>query len=428
MADGNVMKQVKTILDADLSRRFVVVSAPGKRYSGDSKVTDMLYSVYEKMSKNEDWTETFDGVKKRMEGIVRELNINFDITSLLVQTKEDIERIRTIDFIASRGEYLCAHIMAKLLNATFIDSADVVFFNAEGRLDSQKTYKAVSLVVQGVDRAVFSGFYGTDVDGNIKTFSRGGSDISGAIIARAVGASVYENWTDVSGFLACDPHIVKSPKRIKYLSYKELRELSYMGANVLHSESIFPVLSAGIPIYIKNTFSPEDAGTCIVPPTRFVPSGDIVTGIAGKKDFSVILLEKSMMNEEVGILKKVLGIFESFGISVEHVPTGIDTMSILFESKYLADGKVNALIDSLKEQIKPDSVRITEGIALIATVGHGMSSNIGTSARVFKALADAGVNVNMIDSGSSELNLIVGVRNEDCDRAIKAIYYEFFNN
>ena len=247
------------------------------------------------------------------------------------------------------------------------------------------------------------------------------------MVARAVNASVYENWTDVSGFLACDPRIVQSPKRIKRLSYKELRELSYMGANVLHSDSIFPVRRANIPIQIKNTFRPQDEGTAILPSSRYVPSGNLVTGIAGKKNFTVIFIEKSHMNSEVGFIRDVLSVLAAEGVSVEHIPSGIDTMSLVIDSHSLTDAKLNKIVEGIKETVAPDLIRIIDNIALIATVGHGMSSSVGTSARIFKAIADADINVKMIDQGSSEMNVITGVKNEDYEKCIRAIYAEFFN-
>ncbi len=428
MADGHTMTKVKNIIQSDPDRHFVVVSAPGKRFSGDTKVTDLLYKCNDDIREHGDCALAFSDVRKRFEGIVKELNLDFDMAAVLDETERRIDEERSEEFTASRGEYLAAVVMAQLLGAKFIDAEDVIFFDESGAFDGKKSYAAISEAVKGVSLAVFPGFYGRGADGKIKTFSRGGSDISGAIVARAVGASVYENWTDVSGFLACDPRIVDSPKRIKALSYKELRELSYMGANVLHSESIFPVRRANIPILIKNTFRPEDEGTSILPIAQYKPSGNIVTGIAGKKNFTVIFIEKSHMNSEVGFVRKVLSVLERFGVSVEHIPSGIDTMSVVVDSDGLDNFKLEQILESIKAEVEPDFMRVSENVALIATVGHGMSSSIGTSARLFKALADAGVNVKMIDQGSSELNIIVAVKNDDMDKCIAAIYREFFSN
>lgn len=428
MADATVMNRVKDIINSDDSRRFVVVSAPGKRFSNDIKVTDLLYSCHDEIVATGKCDENFAKIAERFCGIVRELSVDLDIQNILKETKARMESEKSADFTASRGEYLSARVMAALLEASFIDSEDVVFFDENGKFDDDRSYKAIAKAINGVQRAVFPGFYGKDVNGRVKTFSRGGSDVSGAIIARAVNASVYENWTDVSGFLACDPRIVDSPKRIKTLSYKELRELSYMGANVLHSDSIFPVRKANIPIVIKNTFCPEDEGTAILPITQYSPRGNTVTGIAGKKNFNVVFIEKSHMNSEIGFIRKVLSVFENFGINVEHIPSGIDTMSVVVESALLKDFTMEQVIESIQNECDPDVIRVIENVALIATVGHGMSSSIGTSARLFKAICDAGVNIKMIDQGSSELNIIIGVKNEDCEKCIKAIYSEFFCN
>ena len=427
MADGNVMKSVKKIIEADPSRRFVVVSAPGKRFSGDIKVTDLLYSCYDEIEKEGNCNKAFSQVRARFESIAKELNIGLNFTPVLDETEKRMNEEKSKDFCASRGEYLSARVMAEVLGAKFIDSEDVVFFKEDGLLDDKKTYTTIAKCCEGVEKAVFPGFYGQDVNGKIKTFSRGGSDITGAIVARALSASEYENWTDVSGFLACDPRIVSNPQVIKSLSYKELRELSYMGANVLHSESIFPVRKVNIPIRIKNTFRPEDEGTAILPITQYTPSGNIVTGIAGKKNFTVILIEKSHMNSEVGFIRKVLSVLERNNISVEHIPSGIDTMSVVVEADLLSGYKLEKVLEEIKYDAEPDVIRVMENVALIATVGHGMSSSIGTSAKLFKAMSEANINAKLIDQGSSELNIIVGVKNEDCEKCISAIYHEFFD-
>lgn len=426
MADGNIIRAAAKIVADDSERRYVVVSAPGKRFGGDVKVTDLLYECCDAASSGSDFSESFSKIRTRFEGIERELGRELGIARSLDLIEQEILAGAGRDYCASRGEYLAARIMASVLDVPFVDAKDVIVFEPDGSI-SEKTYAVAASVLRKYPRAVIPGFYGMGADGKIKTFSRGGGDISGAVIARAVKASLYENWTDVSGFFACDPKIVPSPKCIEELSYQELRELSYMGANVLHSESIFPVRSAGIPIRIRNTFRPEDKGTLIVS-SAYGRSGDrVVTGIAGKKDFTVILLEKSMMNGEVGFGAKVLGVLSAHGISFEHLPSGIDTMSVIIDNRFLEGGILETLLKEITETVHPDSIHTHENIALIATVGHGMARNVGTSARLFKALSNAGINVIMIDQGSSELNIIVGVDNVDCAGCIRAIYREFFD-
>ncbi|MDE6273448.1 MAG: aspartate kinase, partial [Clostridiales bacterium] len=390
------------------------------------KITDLLYETAREVKRTGKTGEAFEKVSQRFLNIVSELKLDFDMESVLSETKAEIEKECSEDFAASRGEYLSGRVMAELLRVPFIDAREVVKFGVDGALDGETTFALVRESLKGKPRAVVAGFYGEDVNGKVKTFSRGGSDISGAIVARAVTADMYENWTDVSGFLACDPRIVQSPAKIEVLSYKELRELSYMGANVLHSESIFPVKEANIPICIKNTFRPEDSGTMIVPVSKYHYSGNTVTGIAGKKDFTVIFIEKSLMNSEIAFARRVLSVLEEHSISFEHMPSGIDTMSFVIDSAELTHGVLEEITEGIQKAVNPDSLRVFDDIALIAVVGHGMSRNVGTSARLFNAIAMAGINVRMIDQGSSELNIIVGVDNENCGKAISAIYDEFF--
>lgn len=426
LADGNNIKRAAQIVLSDPSRKFAVVSAPGKRFSEDVKVTDLLYACYKDSVEKGNCAEAFSKIRKRFRSIVDELGLNFDIESVLDKTEQEIELYKSADFTASRGEYLNARIMSVLLGWTFVDAKDIIFFNEKGAFDENKSYPLIAEKLGAAGRAVVPGFYGTGADGRIRTFSRGGSDISGSIIARAVNASLYENWTDVSGFLACDPRLVKSPKKIEVISFKELRELSYMGANVLHAEAIFPVRKGDIPIRIKNTFRPEDPGTLILPSKQYTPQGNIVTGIAGKKDFTVIFLEKSLMNNEIGFARRALSILEREHVNFEHMPSGIDTLSLVIESSYLKGGVLGKLIEEMKEELSPDYIRVLHDIALVATVGHGMAKNIGTSARLFTALSEAGINVRMIDQGSSELNIIVGIDNADYEKCVRAVYHEFF--
>lgn len=425
MADGNIIRAAAKIVGEDAERRYVVVSAPGKRFGGDVKVTDLLYACYDAAACGRGFEELFSKIRVRFEGIEQEIGRPLGVREALDETEREILSGAGRDYCASRGEYLAARIMAAVLDVPFVDAKDVVLFNPDGSLN-EETYALAASVLRKYPRAVIPGFYGMGADGKIKTFSRGGGDISGAVIARAVKASLYENWTDVSGFFACDPKIVPSPKCIAELSYQELRELSYMGASVLHSESIFPVKSAGIPIRIRNTFRPGDEGTLIVSSAARRRGESVVTGIAGKKDFTVILLEKSMMNGEIGFAARVLEVLARHGISFEHLPSGIDTMSLVIDNKYLPGETLKTVLEEISEAVHPDGIHTHENIALVATVGHGMARSVGTSARLFKALSDAGINVIMIDQGSSELNIIVGVDNADCAGCIRAIYREFF--
>lgn len=427
MADGNVILSASKIINADKERRYVVVSAPGKRFSGDIKVTDLLYQWSDAFEQKDEklFGETFEKISARFLNIEREIGKSLGVENALAQMKEEVLNGAGRDYCASRGEFLAGKIMAEVLGVPFVDATEFIRFTEDGVL-SEETFELGAKVLSKYQRAVIPGFYGLGADGKVKTFSRGGGDISGSIVARSVMASLYENWTDVSGFYACDPRIVNSPEWISELSYQELRELSYMGANVLHSESIFPVRSAGIPIRICNTFRPEDAGTYIVKTSKRDVSENVVTGVAGRKDFTVISLEKSMMNSEVGFVKKVLAVIDRHGISFEHLPSGVDTMSLVIDNVYLKDGMLETIMNEMKDAVHPDKIYAHENIALVATVGHGMAKNVGTSARLFKAISEAGINVIMIDQGSSEMNIIVGVENDDCATCISAIYNEFF--
>ncbi len=425
MADAKSIRQVAEIIKQDKERRYVVVSAPGKRFSQDHKVTDMLYACYHDMQINGECKATFDKIRERFKGIVKDLGLGLDIDSYLDKVEEEMLKYNSAEFCASRGEYLSAVITAEVLGYEFIDAKDVMIFDANGDFDSESTNEKVKSVLENVERAVVPGFYGGDSEGIVHTFSRGGSDVSGAVIARAVGASLYENWTDVNGFMSADPRIVDNPKPIETLSYKELRELAYMGANVLHPESIFPVRVSKIPINIRNTFCPTAEGTMIVAELDEKElSKRVITGIAGKKGYSIIYIEKSMMNSELGFVRKVLAVLEYYNISIEHLPTGIDTMSIVIPDNELA-GKEDVVIERIKKVVDPDHIEIKSGVSLIATVGHGMSYKPGSASTLVGALAKEKINIRMIDQGSSEMNIIVGIATSDYERAIKAIYAAF---
>ena len=427
MADATAIRQVKSIIEQDPARRYVVVSAPGKRFKEDIKITDMLYKCYYEVLETGTCKKSFALIRERYLGIAKDLGVKVDINAILDSTEKQIDELKSADFTASRGEYLSAVIIADFLGYEFVDAADLVRFDSHDKLNHDYTDDKVSTVLSKVERAVIPGFYGKNFQGEIKTFSRGGSDITGSIIARGVKADLYENWTDVSGFLVCDPRIVPEAKVIEQITYKEVRELSYMGASVLHAEAIAPVMKRRIPINIKNTFKPEDKGTMIVPNEQYKASGDgsVITGIAGKKNFTVLLIEKSMMNSEVGFIRKVLSVVEHYGLCVEHLPSGIDTLSVVLSSDQLKNGVLTDLVNEVRENVNPDYIHVIENISLIATVGHGMARRSGTASTLFTALANENINIKMIDQGSSELNIIIGVETHDYEKCIRAIYNAF---
>lgn len=425
MADAAAISRAADIILSDKARRYVVVSAPGKRFKEDEKVTDLLYASFKEAQEKGSCKKTFSKIRARFLDIVKDLALDLDIAPHLDEIEEGINNSKTADYAASRGEYLSAIVFAAKLGYTFVDTESIVKFDESGVFAADYTNDLISAKLKEVKKAVFPGFYGSLPSGEIKTFSRGGSDVTGSIIARGAKAAVYENWTDVNGFLTADPRIVENPEQIDCLSYKELRELSYMGANVLHPEAIFPVRSAGIPINIKNTFAPAHEGTMIVADSKLPYDGRPVTGIAGRKGFTTIFIEKSMMNNERGFGRRVLSVLEVRGISFEHMPSGIDTLSIIVSDEEI-QGKLEAVIKDIRKAVQPDSIEILSGLSLIATVGHHMASRKGTAATLFTALSNADINIKMIDQGSSELNIIVGVETEDMEKAINAIYHAFF--
>ncbi|MBE6632838.1 MAG: aspartate kinase [Ruminococcaceae bacterium] len=424
LADAEQFRKVAEIVKADPNRRYVVASAPGKRYSDDVKVTDMLYRCYELARNREDISEYYRQIAERYNSIIRELGLNFDITGELEYIKNGIQHHTGRDFAASRGEYLNSLILAKYLGFSFIDAESVVCFRENGTYDGEKTDALMREELKNHPYAVIPGFYGVMPNGTIKTFSRGGSDITGSIVAAAAEAELYENWTDVSGFLMADPRVVKNPRPIRTVTYRELRELSYMGATVLHEEAIFPVRNAGIPINIRNTNEPDAPGTMIVSTSSSYDADTVITGIAGKKGLSVITIEKDMMNAEIGFGRRVLDVLEDHNISFEHLPSGVDTMSVVVSTASL-DNQRERVIASINKSVRPDSIVCEDGLALIAVVGRGMVKAKGTAARVCYAISNADVNIRMIDQGSSELNIIVGVEEHDIEKALNAIYSEF---
>lgn len=420
LATAAQFEKVGNIIHADKDRRFVIPSAPGRRFDGDTKVTDLLYACYAAAEADEDFTEKLNEIHDRYREIISGLKLDFSLDEDFEIVRENFQAKIGQDYAASRGEYLNGKVMAAYLNYEFIDAATVIRFDENGVFDAETTDRIMSARLVDCENAVIPGFYGSYEDGRVKTFSRGGSDITGSIVARALRADLYENWTDVSGFLVTDPHLVENPEVVDMITYRELRELSYMGASVLHEEAIFPVRKAGIPINIRNTNHPEDPGTMIVSTTSKKPRFTI-TGIAGKKGFVAVTIDKDMMNSEIGFCRKVLSVFEENNISIEHMPSGIDTMCILVHQDEFQEHE-QVVLSGIQRAVEPDFIGVEPDLALIAVVGRGMRETRGTAGRIFSALAHAKINCRMIDQGSSELNIIIGVANEDFERATRAIY------
>ena len=422
-ASAEQFRKVKDIVLSDKSRHYIVVSAPGKRTSGDTKVTDLLYRLQDAVADEKKFQETLQTIKDRYQEIIDGLELDFSLAADFDRIEQDLKAGADRDYAASRGEFLNAKLMAAYLGFSFIDSASCFVFKEDRSCDYQKTEEGIRAALKDIDYAVFPGFYGADEKGKVVTFSRGGSDVTGSLLAAAEHVDLYENWTDVSGFLVADPRIVPNPEVIDYITYRELRELSYMGAGVLHEDAIFPVRREGIPIQIKNTNRPEDHGTLIVQNTLKKPRF-IITGVSGKKDFCAINIEKAMMNSEIGFARKLLSVLEDNNISFEHIPSGIDTMTLVIHQEELEHCE-QKILNGIQRAVNPDLIELESDIALIAVVGRGMKSSRGVAGRVFSALAHEYINIKMIDQGSSEYNIIIGVRNEDFEKAIRAIYKMF---
>lgn len=420
LASAEQFRKVGDIIRSDEGRRYVVVSAPGKRFSADTKVTDLLYKAYALVEQQEDFSDVLEEIRGRYQEIIEGLGLSLSLDEEFQTIADNFRAHAGSDYAASRGEYLNGIVAANYLDYEYIDPAGVIIFDENGNFDAEITNEILSKRLEGVERAVISGFYGSFADGRVKTFSRGGSDVTGSIVAKAIRADVYENWTDVSGFLVADPRIIENPKVIKLITYKELRELAYMGAGVLHEDAIFPVRKEGIPINIRNTNAPGDPGTMIVQSTCN-KSDYTITGIAGKKGFVGVHIEKDLMNSEIGFCRRVLQAFEDNHISIEHMPSGIDTMTVIVHQSEF-EAKEQQVLAEINRLVHPDSINLVTDFALIAVVGRGMKETRGTAGRIFSALAHAHINVRMIDQGSSELNIIIGVANKDFENAIKAIY------
>lgn len=426
LASAKEFRKVKQIVISDKKRRYIVPSAPGKQSLTDHKITDLLYKCHDLIRNGSDYDHVFQLIRTRYQTIIADLGLDLDIAGYLDEVYSRMSQEETPDYTASRGEYLNGIILADYLGFDFVDAAEIVKFTDQGYLDLAITESLVKERLNKHQYAVVPGFYGSMPNGEIKTFARGGSDITGAIVARSVGAEVYENWTDVSGFFMADPRIVENPKLISLITYSELRELAYNGANVLHEASIYPVSQRGIPINIRNTNDPENAGTMIVKEILEPRNCGDITGIAGKKDFVIISIEKALMDLELGFVRRLLSILEELNISFSHLPSGIDMVSLVILDNELND-KLEQVLTLIEERLHPDKVEVCHNIALIATVGQGMAYKSGIAGRLFNALGEAGINVRMIDQGASEINIIVGIDNDDCEKAIRAIYHAFVN-
>ncbi|MBQ6400930.1 MAG: aspartate kinase [Firmicutes bacterium] len=424
VADAGQIKKIGEIINSDADIRYVVVSAPGKRFDEDTKITDLLYLCLTHIEHKLPYEQVFQMITDRFLEMERDLGVDVGMKEELEEIRRQIDKGTTADYLASRGEYLNGKLVAAYLGFSFADPAEFIRFSDKGKHLEEETNTGIAFALKDVERAVIPGFYGAREDGTVKTFSRGGSDITGALVARAVGAQVYENWTDVSGFLVADPRIVKNPKPIKQISYKELRELAYMGASVLHEEAIYPARVASIPINIRNTNQPQDPGTMITAEPARLEEGQIISGIAGRKDFTSITIYSSHMIGQKGFIRRMAAILEDHDVTIEHIPSGIDTVSVIVFN-HMIDGKLDDILDEFQRQLKPDAMDVQSDLALIATVGAGMASRKGTSARLFTALAQADINIQMIDQGSSEMNIIVGVDSADFEEAIRAIYRAF---
>ncbi len=424
VADVIQLEKIKDIMDMDPERKYLVTSAPGKRFDGDSKVTDLLYLCKSHIEHNLPYEQIFQVVTDRFTALKMNLGLEIDLTQHYEKIKRRMREGATIDYLASRGEYLSAVILAAYLGFDFVDAQSFIKFDESGRLLLEETDIALREELSKHDKAVLPGFYGSTPDGKVKIFSRGGSDVTGALVSRAVDADVYENWTDVSGFLVASPVIVQNPSQIDYISYKELRELSYMGATVLHEDAIHPVKIANIPINIRNTNDPAESGTYIT--SDYVRDASrIVTGIAGQKDFIVIAIQKSMMTSEKGFIRRLLGVLEDYEITIERIPSGIDNVSLVINKEDVKD-RLEEVLNEMQRRANPDKIEVFDHMALIAVVGEGMTGEKGVASKVFTALAKSDINIRLIDQGSSEINITVGVENHDFEKAIRAIYKAFY--
>ena len=424
LASAESFQKVKKIVEADKSRTVVVVSAPGKRFKEDIKVTDLLYVCHAHIKYSIGVDDMFEKIKERYREIYNGCGLKQDLEYEFDKIASGLNKKSSVDYIVSRGEYLNARLMAEFLGFTFVDSASWLVFGFNGKVDFERSYKNLSDIIENNPRVVIPGFYGATPDGNIKTFSRGGSDITGAIAAAAINADMYENWTDVSGIMTADPRIVDNPRPIENVTFAELRELSYMGADVLHEETVFPVRQKSIPLYIKNTNDMDARGTLIMesfPEDEENKSSHFITGISGKKNFSIITIAKSRMNDEIGYVRRALEVFERFEIPIEHIPSSIDSFSVVIASSYI-ENCMHELIGALNDALSPDSIKIDNEISLIAVVGRKLQSNIGIAGKIFTALGENDINIKMIEQGADEINIIIGVNDRNFKKTIRVLY------
>ena len=426
VADAKQFKKVRDIVRADSDRRYVVVSASGKRFPDDNKLTDLLLLVNAHIAYHVDCTQLLADIQERFVELANELGIKYPIAEKFEEFSSVIKSLSP-EYIVSRGEWFTARLLAEYLGLPFVDAADAIVFHHDGTVDMERTQTRLKDIAARNGQFVLPGFYGATVDGTIKLFQRGGGDITGAIVARCLDANVYENWTDVSGFLSADPRIVDSPRTIHRITFDEMRELSYMGASVLQEEAIFPVREVGIPIQIKNTNLPEKRGTIIRETAEDNEREHLITGIAGKKNFMAVHIQKAHMSDKVGFLRRALSIFERYNVSIEHVPTGVDSFGVVVNGADVRD-TIYSIVNDLQQELKPDVINVVDKLALISVVGRNMNRRAGTSGRVFGALGEAGINIRMITQSSQEISIIMGVNNEDFERAINVIYSAFVNS
>ena len=427
LADVEQFLQVRDILDMDPERRYLVVSAPGKRSPQDIKVTDLLLDCHHKAQLHQNFDQPFALLTGRFRDIERGLGLSGYLDETLKSLKTSLDEGACRDFILSRGECLCASLLSKWLNIALVDPVKAIRFDRRGKLMLEQTLSLLRDQLLVHERAVLPGFYGADETGRVHTFTRGGSDVSGALAAAAIDADLYENWTDVTGFRSADPHIVPDASYIASLTYRELRELSYMGASVMHEDAVFPVRNAGVPTSIRNTGNPQHPGTIIVPSPRQIGRMPVVTGIAGKRGFSTIILEKNRMNDEIGFGRKVLSVLERHHLNFEHLPTGIDALCVMISTSALSCCR-QAVLEEIEAAVHPDSMMIQDGIALVACVGTGLLKVHGTIARLFTAICEQGIPIRTMFQAPSALSIIVGIDEEHLETAIREIYDAFIRD